>query len=202
MTTQILQWLDSVDVGILLWVNHLGTPALDPIVWFISNVWFWIPVLVYLAWRVFQHFSFTWNRLVAIAAISLCFGGSDLIVGKFIKPEVARLRPTHRPDLAPKIRTLPESSGQPYLGGPLGFVSNHAANSFGLATLFILLIGQWRREAWLFAWAALLSLTRLYLGVHYPTDLLGGVVVGVAWAMVIWWGLRRIGFPRPEPAAQ
>ena len=97
-----------------------------------------------------------------------------------MKPYFARLRPSREPTLEGLIHLV-----EGYKGGQFGFASSHAANTFGLATFFYLAFGKTKRwVVWLFVWAAFMTYTRIYLGVHYPGDILVGSIVGVVSAFV------------------
>jgi undecaprenyl-diphosphatase len=115
---------------------------------------------------------------------------ADSIASKLFKPYFARLRPCHAPGLAGRLH-LPDGCG-----GQFGFLSSHAANSFALA-IFLLLVLPRRRFRALklaaFIWAGLLSYSRMYLGAHYPSDVLGGALIGAALGVGAAWAFRRWG---------
>ena len=127
-----------------------------------------------------------------------CVAGTDAITSRLMKPGFARLRPSHTEQLTGQLVLHRLSDGSEYRGGLHGFVSSHAANTFGLAMLASLLFGggRWR---WLFLVAALVSWTRIYLGVHYPGDVLFGALFGVGWAGAIWTLARRLKWPVSTP---
>lgn len=109
-------------------------------------------------------------------AIGITIGLSDQIASGLIKNSVKRLRPSHEPSLMPLIHL---SKAGP--GGMYGFVSSHSANAFGLLTfLFFLLPSKYKwLKIILFCWALLVSYSRIYNGVHYPSDVIGGAIVGI-----------------------
>jgi undecaprenyl-diphosphatase len=96
-----------------------------------------------------------------------------------MKPYFTRLRPSHEPSLEGLVHLV-----EGYKGGTYGFASSHAANTFGTA-MFLYLLFRIKKSwiVWLFPWAAFVSYTRIYLGVHYPGDIVGGAGVGLlcAW---------------------
>jgi len=188
---QLLKWLDSVDTWLLLLVNRSGTRLLDPAMYLVSTGWFWTPLFLFLGWKALRRYRMIGDRLLVVAAVALCLTGTDLIVGKVIKPGVGRIRPTHRADLIPQLRPVTDLKGHQFHGGRHCFVSSHAANFFGVAMIAYLLLGR-RRWAWLFAWAALVSASRVYVGVHFPGDVLGGALFGVGWAALVWKIVRRV----------
>ena len=87
-----------------------------------------------------------------------------------------------------------------YRGGLYGFVSSHAANLFGIATLISLVLRN--RGSWLamMAWAAIVAYSRIYLGVHYPGDILGGTVIGIGVAFLVFWIWKRLSKKWAIPA--
>jgi undecaprenyl-diphosphatase len=109
-----------------------------------------------------------------ILLIALLITSSDQLSG-LIKNTVKRLRPCHNPEISNLVHTLN------HCGGNFGFVSSHAANSFALATFVTLLLSvKYEYLAWvMFGWAAVVSYSRIYLGVHYPADVAGGAILGV-----------------------
>lgn len=172
--------LFALDRRLLLGINHHHTPALDALMTFASNRLVWFPAYALLLGWLGWHFRARAWRLVPLLVLAVAL--ADSITSRLFKPLFGRLRPCHVPGL----------DGQLYLpdgcGGQFGFLSSHAANSFALAVFLALVLpGGGRRFFWLktlvFGWAALLSYSRIYLGAHYPTDVLGGALVG---ALLAW----------------
>ena len=98
-----------------------------------------------------------------------------------MKPYFQRPRPTHDKEIRADVHTVHN-----YRGGRYGFASSHAANSFGLATfLWLLFHTRWRFAGLLFIWAGIVSYSRIYLGVHYPLDILVGGLVGALFALLM-----------------
>lgn len=156
-------------------------PWLDQLMMFLSSTMAWIPLyllLLYLLIRTFK--KETWTVLLAIALTILI---ADQVTSTFMKPFFERLRPSHDPALSEAVTIVNE-----YRGGKYGFASSHAANTFGIAALMWLILRRYR--PWiglLFLWALLVGYTRIYLGVHYPGDILGGFFVGFLAALISWW---------------
>lgn len=170
----------EMDRQLLLAANRAHSPALDAFMVFASNRTVWFPAYVVLIiWLIF-HFRRRGVLLLPLifAAVSL----ADSITSRVFKPYFARPRPCHDALVAPLLR-LPDGCG-----GQFGFLSSHAANSVALAA-FVWTVLPKGRFIWLKVgvslWAALLSYSRLYLGAHYPTDVLGGAAVG---ALLGWGG--------------
>jgi len=121
--------------------------------------------------------EFIFIILTFIATIVLC----DQLSSGLIKPLVERLRPSHEPTLSGLVHLV-----NGYKGGQFGFVSSHTANSFGFAMLSVLLFRYRPYTFFVFAWALLNSYSRIYLGVHYPLDVICGAAVGIISALFVY----------------
>ena len=195
------EWIGSVDRSAFLLVNGWRAPWLDLPMFFLSIGWLWAPVFLLLLWLFFRRFRSPRDRLLIAVGIAVCIAGTDLISSSVIKPSVRRLRPAHDQSIGGMAHIVRRPDGQKYRGGRFGFVSSHAANYFGLATL-----GYWllrtKRALWLFAWAALISYSRIYLGVHFPGDVVAGALLGVVWGSLVFWGLRAAGVTASGPGVR
>jgi undecaprenyl-diphosphatase len=169
MIDQLLEY----DREIFLYLNGLHAPWLDPVMLLISETLVWLPLYLYLLYLIFKdHSKEGWFVLVGL---TLTIVLADQITSTLMKPYFARLRPSQEPSLEALVHIV-----NGYKGGKFGFASSHAANTFGTATLLFLLLGKKRK--WivtLFVWAAVVTYSRIYLGVHYPGDILVGALVGV-----------------------
>ena len=165
-------WL-AWDREAFLYLNGLGTPVWDGFWLALSGTWTALPLyLVLLVWSLKEY---GWKRsLLLLAFVALLITCTDQL-SNFFKYGLARPRPCYDPGLDPYIRLVKASCG-----GPYGFFSAHAANAMGPAVFFTVLFGPGRR-IWgglLLVWAVAVGYSRIYLGVHYPGDVLAGFLAG------------------------
>jgi undecaprenyl-diphosphatase len=173
----MLHWLDAVDRNLFLFLNGLNTSCLDKPMWYISGTVLWLPFYAFLIFLIIKEYKKdTW---ILIPILVLLIFLSDSISSGIIKNLVMRLRPSHDPMLAGLVHSVTKQNGSLYIGGLYGFVSSHAANTFAVATFISLLLRKQWVTIMLVSWAILVSYSRIYLGVHYPGDILGGIIVGV-----------------------
>lgn len=176
----MLDFLKELDTQVFLFLNSYHTRFLDILMWWISDKLIWIPLYIYLLYRVVRRFG--WESIAVLLSLAILIALSDQTSG-FIKNAAERLRPSHNPDIKDQVLTL-----RGYFGGSYGFVSSHAANSFALAYFMykFLNLNYTYLGPYLFVWAFIVSYSRIYLGVHYPGDILGGALVGLvlAWMVV------------------
>lgn len=190
----MLETLQSIDSEIFLALNGLHADWLDGIMKGISGKWIWVPfyvVLLFLVWRRNSRLypvDKVRRTLLCLGCIVLAITLADQICASVLRPIFCRPRPGNADspicDLVHVVNN--------YRGGHYGFPSCHAANSFALAA-FIALFFRTRLALWgMLAWAVLLCYSRVYLGVHYPGDLLTGAVIGSAIGALCYWLYARI----------
>jgi undecaprenyl-diphosphatase len=170
------------DRQLFLFLNHAYHDSLSPFMLWATGDTAWLPL--YLLIIVFLVWKFRVKAVAVLVVIALTITVADQFSSTFMKPTVQRLRPCYEPSLVGKVHLVTEGCG-----GKYGFVSSHAANTFALAMLLTLLLRKNRQQysktisISIFLWAFLVSYTRIYVGVHYPADVIGGALVGisVAW---------------------
>jgi undecaprenyl-diphosphatase len=176
----MLQTFKEIDVALFLFFNQLHHSILDVFFYWVSNKFVWIPLYIYLLWYLYKKEKRAFGAMVI--ALILAITLSDQLASTVLKNQVMRMRPCHDPELVHRVHIV-----NGYCGGLYGFVSSHAANSFALvAFVFTILRGQvWAFRYYLLLWACLHSYSRIYLGVHFPGDILGGAILGslVGWSL-------------------
>jgi undecaprenyl-diphosphatase len=170
--TETVHTLIHSDQELFLWLNGMHTPWLDTIMYWITYKYTWIPmylVLMAISLRADRKKGFTEILTVLIAVII-----ADKITSGLMKPYFIRFRPCHDPGLQGLVHTV---SG---CGGLYGFASSHASTSFAVAITWFSFFRTRVPYIWLiFAWAALYSYSRVYVGVHYPADIFIGALIGI-----------------------
>lgn len=182
---QVLEFLDQVDKDLLLFLHNQSSPFLDVAMVAITEKHIWIPLYLLLIFALIRQFR--WQAVYSIAAVILLVILSDQLTSGFMKPFFGRFRPCHDPEIGHLIRIIRRC------GGEFGFVSSHAANSFSVSTFFILLFHKSHRYIWwLLIWPLLFSYSRIYLGVHYPLDVLGGALVGIGLGWLVYRATEKL----------
>ena len=188
-----------IDTELLLAINGWHAPWADRLMWIVSAKETWIPLYLLLVgllvWRYRKPAmtSVKWLQkvpvcVVMIVMIALAVGAADFIASGILKDLVARPRPTRVPELEGVLHLV-----NGYRSGQYGFVSSHAANTMACGLLFSLI---WRNKiatVGLMLWVAVNCYSRMYLGVHYPLDILGGLIVGALMAVVAYQVLLKLG---------
>lgn len=176
-----MQRLLELDQELLLFFNGFHSEWMDPVMILATKTIFWLPlylVLVYLMVKAYK-----WNTLYLLLGVAITIALADQVTSGFMKPFFERLRPSHEPALIGIVHTVNN-----YKGGLYGFASSHAANTFGVAMfLWLLFKDRYRYFSVIFIWPAFMSYTRIYLGVHYPGDILVGAIIGL---LCGWIGYR------------
>ncbi len=170
----MLEILENIDKNLLLSINSWHNSTFDSIMWLVSNSLFGVPF--YLLFFGIAVRFFGWKKAIYIILIGgVAVGLADLSSKYLFKEVFLRYRPSHNLELKNQLHLLHN-----YSGGMYGFVSSHAANMFAIATTLGLF--YWRKNKLIFPllllWAGLIAYSRMYLGVHYPSDVFVGGLLG------------------------
>lgn len=179
-TIDFLQQLIDLDNRVFLLFNGLHSDYFDALMVMLTGKFIWVPLYIAMAVALFMSRR-AGTALALLIGVGLVIALTDYSISSWIRPYFSRMRPSNTDNPISALGHVVDD----YRGGDYGFPSCHAANSFALA-VFMALVARRRLFTWfIFIWAALHSYTRLYLGVHYPGDLIVGVLYGslVAWLM-------------------
>lgn len=178
-----MTWWHTLDVSLFHWINStISNPVFDMFLPWCREKWFWAPLYLFLV-------AFVWHNNGAkkggifVLGLVLAVGLADFTSSTLIKKNICRLRPCNDSDLKDEVRLrVPCGSGY-------SFTSSHAANHFAVAVYAGSVLATnlpWIRTG-LLIWAALIAFSQVYVGVHYPGDVLGGGIVG---AFLGWWTMQ------------
>lgn len=167
--------------NLFLWLNEHHTTYWDTFMWIYSGKLVWLPLLI-AALIVFVY-KIKWKEaLVLLLCAGLIGFLCDFVSASVIKPYFERFRPTHHPDFQSLVEIVND-----YRGGRYGFISNHAANGFGIATFTALLFRYRYLTLTMVLWATTTAYSRIYLGVHFISDIVGGAIWGVIAGSLVYY---------------
>ena len=173
-----MEWIEALDRSLLIWVNGLHGSIMDQMMWHVSGKLQWIPLYGLLLYFVIKKYGKqSWIILLTIALLIVL---SDQLSVRMFKDVFQRYRPCHNAEIADLSHLVNNKCG-----GKFGFVSSHTSNSFALAAFVGLLFGRKALIA-MFIWATLIGLSRVYMAVHYPLDILGGAIFGIVLAYLLY----------------
>ena len=164
------------DKQAMIFLNNLGSSTFDPFWILVSEKWFWIPLYVIFLYFLYKNFNKK-SLFYILLFVALGITASDQIANIF-KFGFERLRPCHDPSLEGLLREVK-------CGGKFGFYSAHSSNSFFVATYLTMLLGKKIKQLpyYLFVWAAIVAYSRVYLGMHFPGDIIIGAIMGILLAL-------------------
>ncbi len=175
---EIWQQINEIDTRFFLLINANYSPIGDFCMFWISNKWIWLPLYFYFLYLIFKKLERFDFKLIII--IALLIGCTDMFCSLLLKPTFKRLRPCHQTTLKSKVHTVENCGGQ------YGFASSHAGNTFAIATFLYLWFNKRYKFLLLFLWATLVSYSRIYLGVHFPLDILVGAIIGIIFGNIAY----------------
>lgn len=173
--------LEHLDQQLFLFLNSHSSPFWDQVMHAISGKVIWAPL--YLAILIYLGFKYKRKFLIIILFVILAVTLADQVSVQLFKNVFQRLRPCHEPALQGMIHLF---NGE--CGGKYGFVSSHATNSFNVALLSLMFIKKRWYTISIILWALIIGYSRVYLGVHYPGDVICGSLVGA----FIGWGVYKL----------
>ena len=175
-----LQRLIDIDKQMMLALNGSDSLYMDGVMKIYTSTAVWIPVALVLLFIVLKNNS-PRADLLSVLAVVLTIVATDQMSSHLIKPFVARLRPCNDPTIMHLIDTV-----NGYRSGGYSFTSSHACNSFGIFAIVALIIRHRGLSLSMLLWASINSFSRIYLGVHYPGDILCGAILGAAIGLLIY----------------
>ncbi|MEA3443901.1 MAG: phosphatase PAP2 family protein [Bacteroidota bacterium] len=178
----MIETLNQIDTEFFLWLNSFHNRFWDSIMFYSTNTITWLPFYLILIFFIFKKHSWQLGLFILLL-ITLIISASDQGSVHLFKNIFERLRPCHNQELVGLIHQV---NGK--CGGLFGFISSHASNTFAIAIFISLLF----RKKWVWSgmilWASFISYTRIYLGVHYPGDILAGAL----WGTLLAFGFYQI----------
>lgn len=181
------QTLIQLDKQLLLMLNGSESLYYDMLMMTLTNAWTWVPLYVSLFYVVLKNNENVQKILLILASAGLCVLLAGTVDDTIVKPLVARWRPTHDPQIGLMVDIV-----DGYRGGRYGFFSAHAANTFSIAIFFCWLVRCRLLSLALITWSFINCWTRLYLGVHFPGDILVGLLWGFLVGTLVYYLYFRV----------
>jgi undecaprenyl-diphosphatase len=176
----MIDQIEHLDQQLFLYLNSINSPFCDTLMHILTGRLIWVPL--YIAILISMAMKYKRKFYVILIFIILAAAMADQ-VSVLIKNLVQRPRPCHEPLLEGLVHIVNN-----HCGGMYGFVSSHASNSFDVAMLSLLFIGRRWFTIFILLWASVVSYSRIYLGVHYPGDMICGAFVGI----MVGWSVYRL----------
>lgn len=167
----MLDDLLTYDKELLIYLSNLGEIRFDPFWIYVTSFIYWVPLILFVFYRIIRKYPRRQAKYIISFGLFILF--FSLLLVELVKIGVERLRPCNDPTVAPFINTIIQPENY-------SFFSGHATVSFALTTFLFLMLRKtffWIR--FLYIWPLLFIYSRLYFGVHYPSDILTGIIVGI-----------------------
>lgn len=181
----MLEYLLELERNAFLWINGTHTSFFDVLLWPFVGVLIWCPLLfvpLYFAWKRKK------NWIPAVISCALIPILCTVISNNVFKPFFTRFRPTTHPSFMDAVTLVNDYTA----GGLYGFVSGHTTNAFGFAILSLLLVKNKIYTILILLWAVLMAYSRIYFGVHFISDVIGGLIVGTLLAVLVYFLYKYI----------
>jgi len=171
-------FLESVDRNIFFLINELHSPIIDSLMLLISNKFIWIPLYFFLIYFMVKEKNKNVYLKVILCLITVIL--ADFTTSSIMKPFFERLRPCHNNNINEMIHLVGTCKGL------FGFASSHASTTFSLASIMSFFYPRIKNIKLLFLWSIVICYSRIYLGVHYPLDIIAGMIIGGLIAILIY----------------
>ena len=184
----MLEYLQEIDTSLFLFLNGLHNLFFDKIMTVISGKLTWIPLYLTAIFFIFKKLG-TKRGIITFISFVIVIALADLTSVHLFKNIFERLRPCHNEAIQNMVHIVNN-----HCGGSFGFVSSHAANSYAFAVFSLLLFKNKKYSIAIIIWASIVAYSRVYLGVHYPVDILGGAILGSFIAFAIYKIYQKLFF--------